>query len=98
VELFPDVIVIDEPELGLHPFAIKILASLLQDASNFTQLIVATQSAALVDQMEPEDVIVLEIEDKATRLERLDREKLTAWLKNYTLSQLWEMNFIGGRP
>lgn len=80
-ELFPDVIVIDEPELGLHPFAIKILASLLQDASNFTQLIVATQSAALVDQMEPEDVIVLEIEDKATRLERLDREKLTAWLE-----------------
>lgn len=58
---YHDQIVIDEPELGLHPFAIKILASLLQDASNFTQLSVATQSVALVNQMKPEDVIVFGI-------------------------------------
>ena len=94
----PPLITIDEPELGLHPYAIKILASLLQDAANFTQIIVGTQSAALVDQMEPDDVIVADMVDGATQFERLSREKLKEWLDEYTLSQLWEMNFIGGRP
>jgi predicted ATPase len=94
----PPLIAIDEPELGLHPYAIKILASLLQDAANFTQIIVATQSAALVDLMEPDDVIVADMVDGATQFERLSREKLKEWLEEYTLSQLWDMNFVGGRP
>ena len=94
----PPLIAIDEPELGLHPYAIKILASLLQDAANFTQIIVATQSAALVDLMEPGEVIVVDMVDGASKFERQSREKLKEWLDEYTLSQLWEMNFIGGRP
>jgi predicted ATPase len=91
-------ITIDEPELGLHPYAIKILASLIQDAANFTQIIVATQSAALVDQVGPEDVIVANLEEGATSFERLDPDKLADWLKDYSLSQMWESNLFGGRP
>jgi predicted ATPase len=94
----PSLITIDEPELGMHPYAIKILASLLQDAANFAQIIVATQSATLVDLMEPEDVIVADMEDGASRFERLSGDKLKTWLEEYTLSQVWEMNLIGGRP
>jgi predicted ATPase len=97
-ECLPGMIIIDEPELGLHPYAIKILASLLQDAANFTQIIVATQSASLVDQMEPEDVIVADMVDGATQFERQSREKLKEWLDEYTFSELWEKNIIGGRP
>lgn len=97
-ESMPRMIVIDEPELGLHPYAIKILASLLQDAANFTQIIVATQSAALVDEVRPEDVIVANLEEGATSFERLDQEKLADWLKEYSLSQMWESNLFGGRP
>ena len=94
----PPLITIDEPELGLHPYAIKILGSLIQDAANFTQIIVATQSPALVDEARPEDIIVANLQDGATSLERLDREKLADWMKDYTLSQMWETNLFGGRP
>ncbi len=94
----PRLIAIDEPELGLHPYAIKILASLLADASEHTQMLVATQSAALVDEVSPENVIVANLEDGATSLERLNPEKLSDWLKDYTLSQMWESNLFGGRP
>jgi predicted ATPase len=94
----PPLIAIDEPELGLHPYAIKILASLLHDAANFTQIIVATQSAALVDQVEPEDVIVVDMVDGASQFQRQSRGKLKEWLDEYTLSELWEKNVIGGRP
>jgi predicted ATPase len=94
----PRLITIDEPELGLHPYAIKILASLIQDAANFTQIIVATQSAALVDEVGPEDVVVANLEEGATTFQRLDPESLADWLKDYSLSQIWETNLFGGRP
>lgn len=97
-ECLPQMVVIDEPELGLHPYAIKILGSLLQDAANFTQIIVATQSAALVDEVRPEDVIVANLIDGETTFERLDSERLADWLKDYSLSQIWESNLVGGRP
>jgi predicted ATPase len=97
-EWLPRLITIDEPELGLHPYAIKILASLIQDASNFTQIIVATQSTAFVDQMEPDDVIVADMKDGASQFQRQSGEKLKEWLDEYTLSELWERNFVGGRP
>jgi predicted ATPase len=97
-EMLPGMIVIDEPELGLHPYAIKILASLLLDASERTQVLVATQSAALVDEVGPEDVIVANLEEGATSFERLDQERLADWLKDYSLSQMWESNLFGGRP
>jgi predicted ATPase len=97
-ELLPAMIIIDEPELGLHPFAIKVLASLLQDRSNFAQILVATQSAALVDQVDPEDVIVANIGNGASLFDRLTKERLGEWLNEYALSQIWEMNLVGGRP
>ncbi|MBU6401760.1 MAG: AAA family ATPase [Verrucomicrobia bacterium] len=98
MEMLPGMIVIDEPELGLHPYAIKLLASLLAEASARTQVLVATQSAALVDEVEPNEVIVANLEGGATSFERLDSEKLSDWLKEYTLSQMWETNLFGGRP
>ena len=98
LEMLPGTIIIDEPELGLPPYAIKLLASLLADASERTQVLVATQSAALVDQVEPKDVIIANSEAGASSFERPDGDKLKSWLNDYKLSEVWEMNLIGGRP
>ncbi|MDP3093108.1 MAG: AAA family ATPase [Nitrospira sp.] len=94
----PSTILIDEPELGLHPQAIKLLASLLHEASDRAQLIVSTQSSVLLDEFEPEQVIVANHQDGETVLARQDRSRLEAWLKEYTLGQLWEKNELGGQP
>ena len=96
--LRPSLILLDEPELGLHPYAITLLASLIKGASHTSQIIVATQSPLLLDHFEPEDVLVAERAEGATQLRRLDSSKLTAWLKDYSLGQLWEKNEFGGRP
>lgn len=91
-------LIIDEPELGLHPFAIKLLASLLHDAAQRAQLIVSTQSSHLLDELTPEQVIVVNQQDGASMLEQLDPDKLKEWLEEYTLGQLWEKNELGGQP
>ena len=96
--LRPSVVLLDEPELGLHPYAITLLASMLKQASVESQIIVATQSPVLLDHFEPEDVIVADRVEGATTLRRLDGENLAAWLEEYSLGQLWEKNEIGGRP
>ena len=96
--LRPSVILLDEPELGLHPYAITLLASLLKQASQASQIIVATQSPLLLDHFDPEDVLVAERADGATQLRRLESIKLAAWLEDYSLGQLWEKNEFGGRP
>ncbi|HEX2080417.1 MAG TPA: AAA family ATPase [Longimicrobium sp.] len=97
-EELPSIIILDEPELGLHPRAISVLAGLLQTAALSTQVIVATQSPVLLDHFEPEQVIVAEREDSESIFRRLDRFKLEAWLEEYTLSDLWDKNVLGGRP
>jgi predicted ATPase len=97
-EYRPSVILVDEPELGLHPYAIEMLASLIRQASVDTQVIVSTQSSLLVDHFEPKDVLVADRVDGATKLTRLDSAQLGAWLKDYSLGQLWEKNEFGGRP
>ena len=94
----PSVIILDEPELGLHPRAIAVLASLLQSAALHRQVIVATQSPVLLDHFEPEQVIVVEREGSESVFRRLDRYKLESWLEEYTLSDLWDKNVLGGRP
>lgn len=94
----PAIIIVDEPELGLHPRAISILAGLFLGASTDTQVIVATQSPVLLDHFEPEQVIVAEREGAESVFRRLDRERLDAWLEEYTLSELWDKNVLGGRP
>ncbi len=94
----PDMILIDEPELGLHPYALNVLASLIKSASNRTQLIVSTQSVPLISLFEPNDLLVVNREDGKTKIERCSEEKLKDWLEDYSLGQLWEMNVLGGRP
>jgi predicted ATPase len=97
-EHLPSVILLDEPELGLHPFAITMLASLIKQASHRAQVILATQSPILLDHFEPEDVLVAERADGGTQLRRLEARPLARWLKDYSLGQLWEKNELGGRP
>jgi len=94
----PNVIVIDEPELGLHPYAKNILASLMKKASCHCQIIVATQSAGLIDSFEPEDIVVVEQTDEGSTFQRQDSEKLKEWLAEYTMRELWEKNVLGGGP
>ena len=96
--LRPSVILIDEPELGLHPYAITILASLIKQASAETQIVVSTQSSLFLDHFQPEDVLVADRVDGATRITRLKVDKLDVWLEDYSLGQLWEKNEFGGRP
>jgi predicted ATPase len=92
----PSVIVIDEPELGLHPEAIRILAELIQDAAKRTQVIVATQSPLLLDQFSIEDIVVVNRKDGQSTFERLHREDFNEWLNNYSVGELWSKNVIQG--
>ena len=94
----PSVILVDEPELGLHPYAITLLASLIKQASVKTQVIISTQSPFLLDHFQPEDVLVADRVDGGTQFTRLDPAKLDSWLQDYSLGQLWEKNELGGRP
>lgn len=95
-EFRPSIILVDEPELGLHPFAIEVLAALVRQASVSTQVIVSTQSSLLLDHFQPEDVLVADRVDGGTQLRRLEPEPLAKWLEDYSLGQLWEKNEIGG--
>lgn len=97
-DMRPSVILIDEPELGLHPYAIAMLASMIKQAAASTQVIVSTQSSLLLDHFEPEDILVAEREDGGTTLTRPDTARLEKWLEDYSLGQLWEKNELGGRP
>ena len=96
--LRPSVILIDEPELGLHPYAITLLTALVKQASVETQVVLSTQSSLLLDNFQPDDVLVAERVGGATELRRLDPEKLERWLETYSLGQLWRKNELGGRP
>lgn len=97
--LLPDTVLIDEPELGLHPFAINLLADMLQEAAESRQVIVSTQSVELLSAFQPEDVIVVQREEDASTFRRLDAAELTDWLADdYSLGDLWKRNIVGGRP
>jgi predicted ATPase len=97
-EDLPPLIVLDEPELGLHPSALSVLADLLKSAARHCQLLIATQSTALIDHFEAADVITVNLRDGCSTFERLDPERLKEWLEKYTLSELWERNVFGGGP
>jgi len=94
----PKTIIIDEPELGLHPFAINILSGLIKKASAQSQVIIATQSVNFVDNFEPEDIITVDRTQNESIFSRLKKEDLTNWLEDYTLGDLWQKNVIQGQP
>lgn len=94
----PKTIIIDEPELGLHPIAINKLAGLIRKASHEVQIIISSQSVNLVDNFEPEDIIVADREDKQSTFKRLNQAELKTWLEDYSLGEVWEKNIIGGQP
>jgi predicted ATPase len=94
----PDVLLLDEPELGLHPYAIEVLAGLIQSASKHVQVIVATQSVSLIDRFEPEDIVVVDRKDRESTFTRQSAQELADWREKYSLSELWEKNVLGGRP
>jgi predicted ATPase len=94
----PSLILIDEPELGLHPYAITLLAELLESAAQRTQVIVSTQSVPLINQLTPEDIVVVDREGGQSTFTRLDSASLEGWLEAYSLGELWEKNIFGGRP
>jgi predicted ATPase len=97
-ELQPETIIVDEPELGLHPYAIKVLAALIKNAACNRQLIVSTQSVELLDEFEPNDIIVVERHNDASTFRRLESKDLSEWLEDYSLGELWKKNILGGRP
>lgn len=94
----PATILIDEPELGLHPYAITLLAALLRSAATRTQVIVSTQSVTLVNQFDPQDIIVVDRVEGRSLFRRQSRENLERWLQEYGMGDMWEKNLLGGRP
>lgn len=94
----PRLMLFDEPELGLHPAAIEVVAELMYEASGSSQLIVATQSPAFVDVINPDDIVVVDRENEASTFTRLEESKLKDWLEDYTLGDLWRKNVFSGGP
>lgn len=94
----PATILIDEPELGLHPYAIHLLAEMFQAAAKKTQLVVSTQSVTLVNQLAPEDVIIVDRKEGESVFSRPTEAEISGWMEHYSLGDLWEKNVLGGRP
>ncbi len=94
----PDLVIVDEPELGLHPYALNVIAALFSKASHHTQVLISTQSSTFLNNFDPEDVIVANRDGVKSKFTRLDSIKLEAWLQEYSLGEVWEKNVIGGGP
>lgn len=94
----PTIILLDEPELGLHPFAMQLLAALMRSASGKTQIIASTQSVTLANQFGWQDMVVVDQIDNASVFRRLQESEVAEWLKSYKLGDVWEMNVLGGTP
>jgi predicted ATPase len=94
----PDLLIVDEPELGLHPLALTLVAGLIRAASVKVQVIVTTQSAAFLDQFSVDEVIVVDSAQGASQFRRLGPDELAEWLEEYSVGELWQKNVIGGGP
>ena len=94
----PSTILIDEPELGLHPVALEVLAALIHETSQRTQVIISTQSTNLLDQFDPEDIVVVDRQEGASVFRRLERGQLEQWLDEYSPGELVRKNIIEAGP
>ena len=97
-EMLPSILLLDEPELGLHPAAISMIGGMIDSASMDRQIIVATQSPLLVDNFRLEEIVVLELENGRTTVHRVDDAQYGQWLDEYSTGELWQKNVLGGRP
>ena len=98
--VLPETIVLDEPELGLHPAAIAELAGMIRTASKNARIVIATQSTRLVDEFNADEIVVVERDEisNCSVFKRLNETELGDWLSRYSLSELWEKNVLGGLP
>ena len=96
--MLPDVVLLDEPELGLHPSAVGLIGNMIASRSREKQIIVATQSPRLVDSFAIDQIFVMDLEEGRTRCRKLGRDAYNHWLENYSPGELWEKNVLGGRP
>ena len=94
----PLLLIVDEPELGLHPYAMNIIGGLFRSAALHSQVLISTQSSSFVDQFEPDEIIVVDRTEEGSTFTRPDPQKLDAWLEDYSLGQVWEKNVFAGGP
>ena len=94
----PTILLLDEPELGLHPFAIQLLAAMMRSASAKTQIIASTQSVTLANEFSWQDLVIVDQVENASRFRRLEEKEVTQWLDDFRMGELWEMNLLGGTP
>ena len=99
----PSILMIDEPELGLHPVAIDILSEMINIASINSQVFITTQSPRLIDQFEPKNIIVINRKQDdngryCSDFEKFTDDGLSSWLEDYSLADMWDSNILGGRP
>ena len=97
-EMLPDVLILDEPELGLHPAAVALIGDMIKVLAEERQVLVATQSPLLVDQFCLDEILVLELRDRRTEIHRCDENEYRVWLNEYTTGEIWQKNLIGGCP
>ena len=97
-KMLPDVLILDEPELGLHPAAVALVGDMIKVLAEERQIIVATQSPLLVDQFDLDEILVLELRDRRTEIHRYNEIEYRDWLEEYTTGELWQKNVIGGCP
>lgn len=94
----PTMLLLDEPELGLHPFAIQLLAALMRSASETTQIIASTQSVTLANEFGWQDIVVVDQVDNASKFRRLEQAEVAHWLDKDRPGDIWQMNMLGGTP
>ena len=97
-EMLPSIILLDEPELGLHPSAVGLIGAMIKRMSRKRQVIVATQSPLLVDEFTPEEIFVTELKEGRTNITRQNEEYLSVWLEEFSTGELWQKNVLGGHP
>ncbi len=94
----PGPLILDEPELGLHPAALDVLAEIIRVTARETQVICSTQSVTFANLFAPEAFIVADAKDGVSSFRRLEKEPLEIWLDEYGMGDLWNKNIFGGRP